>query len=240
MRFSTLVASVMATGAIAAPAYKVVTQYEYVTRVVTAGAEQPAPTYVWEQPAPVEHKRPHNKPKPVAAPQPTYVSAPVQEKEPAKQAEKPSTPTTGSDSDSDSGSSSGSLDSDQKKALDLHNEARKAVGNEPLEWDDSLVPGAQEWAEHIASLGNLVHSQGEDGENLYMGTSSTPLSDAVEAFLSEKDQYNGEAITGSNYMGFGHYTQCVWKSTTKVGMAVAKGSDGASYVVARYQKPGNM
>ncbi|EXL89788.1 hypothetical protein FOIG_16928 [Fusarium odoratissimum NRRL 54006] len=41
-------------------------------------------------------------------------------------------------------------------------------------------------------------------------------------------------------MSFGHYTQCVWKYTTKVGMGVSKDSSGTSWVVARYQKPGNM
>ncbi|KLO90746.1 plant PR-1 class pathogen related protein [Fusarium fujikuroi] len=141
---------------------------------------------------------------------------------------------------SDSGSGSSNLDADQQKALDLHNEARKAVGNEPLSWDDSLASGAQEWADHLAQLGSLQHSGGDDGENLYMGSGSNPYASAVEAFLSEKSQYNGEAISGSNYMSFGHYTQCVWKTTTKVGMAVAKDSSGASWVVARYQKPGNM
>ncbi|RGP76680.1 hypothetical protein FLONG3_5120 [Fusarium longipes] len=237
MHFSAFVATILATGAMAAPHYKVVTQYAYVTKVVTAGAEQAKPTFGWERPAPVEVKpttvRWVKKPRQtnIAAPQPTYVSAPVESDEP--EAEEPS-------DDSDSGSGSGSLTSDQQKAVDLHNEARKEVGNPPLEWDDSLVSGAQEWADHIASLGSLTHSQGKDGENLYMGTTDTPYADAIKAFLSEKSLYNGETISGSNYMGFGHYTQCIWKSTTKVGMAVAKGSDGASYVVARYQEPGNM
>ncbi|CAF3498031.1 unnamed protein product [Fusarium graminearum] len=240
MHFSAFLASVMATSAMASPHYKVVTEYAYVTKVVTAGAEQPKPTYVVEQPAPVEAKpttlRWVKKPRQshIPAPQPTYVPspAPVEDEEPeTKQPEK---------KEPDSGSSNGSLTADQQKAVDLHNEARKAVGNGPLEWDDSLVSGAQEWADHIASLGSLTHSQGKDGENLYMGTSSTPFADAIEAFLSEKSLYNGETISGSNYMSFGHYTQCVWKTTTKVGMAVAKGSDGASYVVARYQEPGNM
>jgi uncharacterized protein YkwD len=238
MHFSAFLASVMATSAMASPHYKVVTEYAYVTKVVTAGAEQPKPTYVFEKPAPVEVKpttlRWVKKPRQtnVQAPQPTYVSEPVEDEEPATEQPETEEPS--------SGSGSGSLTADQQKAVDLHNEARKAVGNGPLEWDDSLVSGAQEWADHIASLGSLTHSQGKDGENLYMGTTDTPFADAIEAFLSEKSLYNGETISGSNYMSFGHYTQCVWKSTTKVGMAVAKGNDGASYVVARYQEPGNM
>ncbi|KAG6990049.1 Zinc finger BED domain-containing protein RICESLEEPER 2 [Fusarium oxysporum f. sp. conglutinans] len=97
-----------------------------------------------------------------------------------------------------------------------------------------------EWADHLASKGLLQHSQGGDGENLYMGTTDSPYSAAVKAFLAEGSQYNGEAISGSNYMSFGHYTQCIWKYTTKVGMGVSKDSSGTSWVVARYQKPGNI
>jgi uncharacterized protein YkwD len=249
MHFSTIVMGLMASTAMAAPRaaphYEVVTEYAYVTKVVTAGSA-PQQTYVpQQQPAPVKEKTPSRQwwkqpkkeeqpKKEVAAPKPTYVA-----QEPEPEAEEPETKEPETEKPS-SGSGSSGLSADQQKALDLHNEARKEVGNDPLEWDDSLVSGAQEWADHIASLGSLTHSQGDDGENLYMGTSSTPYADAVEAFLSEKSQYNGEAISGSNYMGFGHYTQCVWKTTTKVAMAVSKGSDGASYVVARYQKPGNM
>ncbi|KAF4993189.1 hypothetical protein FGRMN_6674 [Fusarium graminum] len=225
----------MASAAIAAPhpnspRYEVVTKYTYVTKVVNA----PQQTNVAEQPSRHWWKQPK---KEAAAPQSTYVAQKPKTEKPKAE---PSKAEPSKAASSGSGSGSSSLTSDQQKAVDLHNEARKAVGNGPLEWDDSLVAGAQEWADHIASLGNLVHSQGADGENLYMGTTSTPMADAVEAFLSEKSLYKGEAISGSNYMGFGHYTQCVWKSTTKVAMAVSKGSDGASYVVARYQEPGNM
>jgi hypothetical protein len=34
--------------------------------------------------------------------------------------------------------------------------------------------------------------------------------------------------------------QAVWKSTTKVGMAVAKAADGTNWVVVRYSPPGNL
>lgn len=255
MHFSTIVMGLMASSAMAAPRphYEVVTEYTYVTKVVTAGSpeatypppQQAAP--VQQKAAPVQQKAPSRQwwkqpKKEVAAPKPTYVEVePTQvAQEPEPVAEEPETQQPEATKAPSTSTGSSGLSADQQKALDLHNEARKEVGNEPLEWDDSLVSGAQEWADHIASLGSLTHSQGDDGENLYMGTSSTPFADAVEAFLSEKSQYSGEAISGSNYMGFGHYTQCVWKTTTKVAMAVSKGSDGASYVVARYQKPGNM
>ncbi|KAL1593795.1 hypothetical protein SLS60_010527 [Paraconiothyrium brasiliense] len=138
-------------------------------------------------------------------------------------------------------SSSGSLTSDEQAALDAHNDARAEVGTADLTWDASLAADALAYAKTLASSGTFEHSGVSDqGENLYMqyGT-DTPLTNAVKGFLEEKSSYNGEAITSTNYMTFGHYTQCVWKDTTKVGMGSAAGSDGATYVVARYKAPGN-
>jgi hypothetical protein len=34
--------------------------------------------------------------------------------------------------------------------------------------------------------------------------------------------------------------QCMWKSTTKIGMAMATDSKGGVYVVGRYSPPGNL
>ncbi|EGU77160.1 hypothetical protein FOXB_12329, partial [Fusarium oxysporum f. sp. conglutinans Fo5176] len=129
------------------------------------------------------------------------------------------------------------LSTDQQEAVNLHNDARKAVGNGPLSWDDSLAAGAQQWANHLASIGFLQHPKGNHGENLYMGATDSPYSVSAKTFLAENSQYNGEAISASNYLHFGHYTQCVWKHTNKIGMAVSKDSHGVSWVVARYQKP---
>ncbi|WQF78519.1 Putative CAP domain-containing protein [Colletotrichum destructivum] len=138
-------------------------------------------------------------------------------------------------------SGSSGLTADQKAALDAHNAARTEVGVPALEWDDSLAAGAQEWATHLLSVGSLTHSQTADqGENLYMQSNTdSPYVNAANAWISEKSDYNGETISSSNYMGFGHYTQIVWKSTTKVGMALATNSQG-TYVVARYSPPGNF
>ncbi|KZL70697.1 SCP-like extracellular protein [Colletotrichum tofieldiae] len=137
-------------------------------------------------------------------------------------------------------SGSSSLTADQKAALDAHNAARTDVGVPALEWDDALAADAQEWATHLLSVGSLTHSQTDNqGENLYMQSNKdSPYVNAANAWISEKSDYNGETISSTNYMGFGHYTQIVWKSTTKVGMALATNSQG-TYVVARYSPPGN-
>ncbi|KAI0138801.1 SCP-like extracellular protein [Pestalotiopsis sp. NC0098] len=137
-------------------------------------------------------------------------------------------------------SGSGSLTTDEQNALDAHNSARSDVGTAALTWDSGLAAEAQTWAETIAAQGSLEHSSTSDeGENLYMGYDSTPYTSAVAAWVDEKSSYSGEAITSTNYMTFGHYTQVVWKDTTAVGMGSATGSDGATYVVARYAPAGN-
>ncbi|KAF6833619.1 pathogenesis-related protein [Colletotrichum musicola] len=137
--------------------------------------------------------------------------------------------------------SAAGLSSDQQKALDAHNSARSDVGVPALAWDATLAKNAQDWADHLVSVGSLTHSQTSgEGENLYMQSGGgSPNANAADAWLGEKSLYNGEAISATNYMGFGHYTQAVWKSTTKVGMAIATDSKGATYVVARYSPPGN-
>ncbi|KAK1998701.1 PR-1-like protein [Colletotrichum falcatum] len=167
-----------------------------------------------------------------SAPAPT--PAPVEE-DPAP-APTPAPATTTASSSGSSG-----LTADQKAAFDAHNEARSEVGVAPLEWDDGLAADAQEWATHLLSVGSLTHSQTDNqGENLYMQSNKdSPNANAANAWISEKSAYNGEAISSTNYMGFGHYTQIVWKSTTKVGLAVATNSQG-TYVVARYSPPGNF
>jgi uncharacterized protein YkwD len=134
------------------------------------------------------------------------------------------------------------LTEDEQNALDAHNSARSEVGAAPLVWDADLAAEAQAYAEELISVGSLVHSgTSGQGENLYGGSSdATPCVNAANMWIGEKSSYSGEVITESNYQGFGHYTQIVWGSTTHVGMGVATGPDGATYVVARYSPPGNM
>ena len=101
------------------------------------------------------------------------------------------------------------LTSDEQNALDAQNDARAAVGTADFSWDDSLAAEALAYAKTLASSGTFQHSgvSGE-GENLYMQSgSSTPLTNAVKSWVSEKSAYSGQAITSTNYMTFGHYSK---------------------------------
>lgn len=114
-----------------------------------------------------------------------------------------------------SSSSNSSLSTDAQKALDAHNAARSDVGTAALVWDDTLASNAQAYGETLVSQygssGTLEHSQVSDqGENLYWQGSSgddIPMTNAANMWIGEKSEYNGETITESNYMNFGHYSK---------------------------------
>ncbi|KAF5701060.1 Pathogenesis-related 1A [Fusarium mundagurra] len=239
MRSSRYIACLVAAGALAVPHkgnlqngnkhYQIVTKFEYVTHYIIGGANDTPQTTCVSQAQKLNFKKlPDVSVATAIYAHPTNVQ-PV--KSPKQDPNRHHV--------SSSGSSYG-LSTDQQEAIDLHNKARKSVGNGPISWDASLAVGAQQWANHMASIGFLQHSKGDYGENLYVGTTSSPYSVSTKAFLAENSQYNGEAISATNYLHFGHYTQCVWKETTKIGMAVSRDSSGVSWVVARYHKPGNM
>ena len=51
----------------------------------------------------------------------------------------------------------------------------------------------------------------------------------------------GEPAVGEKgFQGVGHYTQMVWRSTTRVGMATVRSKDGSYYTCARYSPAGNF
>ncbi|KAI2464284.1 glycoside hydrolase family 128 protein [Annulohypoxylon bovei var. microspora] len=137
------------------------------------------------------------------------------------------------------------LGGDQQKALDIHNNKRKAKGLKPLAWDNQLAKNAEDYAKHLAAIGKLEHSSGDQrpnqGENLaWSSSSNTPLAMGAKMWIDEEKNYHGEPIGQGNFGSYGHYTQCMWKSTTKLGMGSAKDAKGGVYVVGRYSPPGNI
>ncbi|KAI0434183.1 glycoside hydrolase family 128 protein [Xylaria sp. FL1042] len=142
-------------------------------------------------------------------------------------------------------SAAASLGPDIQNALEAHNHRRKAKGLNPLTWDHQLAQNAETYAKHLAKIGKLEHSSGDSrpnqGENLaWASVSNTPLAQAAHMWLAEEKNYHGEPIGQGDFGSYGHYTQCMWKSTTKVGMASAKDAKGGVYTVGRYSPPGNI
>ena len=138
------------------------------------------------------------------------------------------------------------------------NQERALVGVPPLTWDNTLAADAQTYADYLASTGKMEHpSQAwvdahptvPEGENLaYIAGvgvgASSPTSLAQGAFdfwFSEKANYHGQPTGSEGGVVIGHYTQMVWKSTTKIGCASATSGDGnAVKISCRFAPPGNI
>ncbi|WP_207497137.1 CAP family protein [Aridibaculum aurantiacum] len=136
------------------------------------------------------------------------------------------------------------------KILEHHNQARKEVGVQPLEWSTSMSSYAQEWANYLAATKgcDLIHRQraGEDGkkygENLFWGSSTRSYqpSDASNAWYSEKGSYVYDQLANNNWNTTGHYTQMIWKGSREIGVGVAYCAGGGLIVVANYYPAGNV
>ncbi len=131
-----------------------------------------------------------------------------------------------------------------------HNTYRAKHKSPNVTIDDTLNQSAQAWAQTIAAKGDLEHSTNRNnvGENIYWsgGDDSTNLgSAAVQDWYSEiKDyDYTKPVFSGDT----GHFTQVVWKGSTKVGCGAAPGPatiEGTKYdgfyVVCQYSPAGNV
>ncbi|WP_392531695.1 CAP family protein [Nostoc sp. C117] len=138
-------------------------------------------------------------------------------------------------------------------AVSKHNTYRATHHSPNITIDNSLNTGAQAWAEKIASSGNFEHSGTPNvGENIYASYSSETSIDpttlgngAVEDWYSEIKDYKYESPGFSSETG--HFTQVVWKGSTKLGCGAAQGTAtiqgtkyNAFYVVCQYSPAGNV
>ena len=115
---------------------------------------------------------------------------------------------------------------DKKKALKIHNDARKEVGTNPLVWSEKLEKQALFYAKILARKDEkrrMQHSQTKDGENLTYSYayeklkgkitpiySKTPLSDASAGWYDEKKDYKYSKIKRIRVgPPIRHYTQMV-------------------------------
>jgi pathogenesis-related protein 1 len=147
---------------------------------------------------------------------------------------------------------------DMLNVLDIHNRERALVNALPLTWSNSLAAEAQNWANHLATLGIVC---GRDGcqppaphgaanENIAVGyvypadIPRTSPAEYAQKWADEKVNYNAGQRTG---IGIGHYTAMVWKDTREVGCGFFAGAvpdeqgrgGGTDFLVCRYNPPGN-
>lgn len=122
-----------------------------------------------------------------------------------------------------------------KLILDIHNKYRAAHGAGPLSWDTLAYEYAQNNADSYDCSGILTHTHGQFGENLACGFKDGPS--AVTAWYDEGQTYNYQTANEYN-----HFTQVVWKGSTKMGCAIKDCSKNnwGHYVVCEYDPPGNV
>jgi pathogenesis-related protein 1 len=128
----------------------------------------------------------------------------------------------------------------------VHNQERKLLGIENLEWSSELQEEAELYAKYLAETNSFEHSKVKNqGENLYFEFNSESITDkpfqrASQAWLDEKEDYTYSKISNKRSSEItGHYTQMVWRKTTKIGIGSYVNSKGELYVVARYFPAGN-
>jgi len=136
--------------------------------------------------------------------------------------------------------------------LAAHNAVRQKVDVSPLVYSQSLAQSAQKWSDKLqANNCSPQHDTNTPyGENLYWssytGGSNSGLEDTpaivVNAWASEKADYNYSKNSCAPGKVCGHYTQIVWEDSTEVGCGVSicqKGKTQTEVWVCRYNPPGN-
>jgi hypothetical protein len=129
-----------------------------------------------------------------------------------------------------------------------HNQERAAWRVPPLTWDPALAAAADRYAVELARTERWGHSnraaRPDQGENLWMGTRGafTP-EQMVAGWLSERRLYRPgifpNVTRSRNWTDVGHYSQVIWRGTTRVGCAI-RSSRRDDYLVCRYSPAGNV
>ncbi|MGZ8286036.1 MAG: CAP domain-containing protein [Allosphingosinicella sp.] len=136
----------------------------------------------------------------------------------------------------------------ETRLLAVHNRERAAMGARPLAWDSGLAAAAAAYGPSLERLGKLAHSaqatRPGQGENLWMGTRDAyELEEMAGGWAAERSLFRPGIFpivsTSGNWSDVGHYTQMIWKGTSRVGCAVHK-SRKWDFLICRYSPQGNV
>ncbi|KAI4340096.1 hypothetical protein MLD38_024965 [Melastoma candidum] len=124
--------------------------------------------------------------------------------------------------------------------LDAHNVVRAKFGEPPLVWDRNLAKYARNWANGRVADCKMLHSGGPYGENIFWGSRNhwTAIQ-IVNMWVDEVQYYDPVNFSCQDGEICGHYTQVVWRDTSKVGCSRVTCNNGGMYAICVYDPPGN-
>jgi len=136
--------------------------------------------------------------------------------------------------------------------LDFHNQERACFGLPAMTWSKQLENQAKQYA-FKCQYKHSAHSSRQSppqGENLSAGSGFRwAINDLLNGWLEEQVDWRCAGNTCGSGKVCGHYTQMVWKDSTKLGCATVQChknspwpqySNGQwTYTVCRYNPPGN-
>ena len=135
----------------------------------------------------------------------------------------------------------------QSFAVRLHNKQRLQVGSTEVTHNVILAANAQLHAEKCAVNGKLSYAlTPTEGQNVFQlnGNFTGKASDeeiveqAVACWAAEEERYHAAGGGVEGIKSAPHFTQLVWKASTEIGIAVARGRNKV-YVICNYSPRGN-
>lgn len=149
---------------------------------------------------------------------------------------------------------------DQNQVIKSHNHFRQELSLPAIKWSKKLEQSSQNYANKLAKRGCVLQHSGikNIGENIYWASALTRTrttsdgvvtksktvqtingTQVVEAWGSEKSDYDYETNSCQQSKQCGHYTQMIWRMTTQIGCAKAVCDNSAQVWVCHYSPPGN-
>ncbi len=124
---------------------------------------------------------------------------------------------------------------DNMQWVNAHNTYRAAHNAPPVTCSDELARSAERWASACPS----GHSGGIYGENIAWATYDMTPKDVVKLWYDEISEYDFANPGFSHETG--HFTQVVWKATTRIGCAHVEGCGNWQHTwVCEYSPAGNI
>ncbi|KAL2333656.1 hypothetical protein Fmac_014869 [Flemingia macrophylla] len=131
-----------------------------------------------------------------------------------------------------------------REFLEAHNQARAAVGVQPLRWSESVANVTARLVRYQrikmgCQFANLTAGKYGANQLWARGTAVTPRV-AVEEWVKQKQFYNHTDNSCAPNHRCGVYTQVVWKKSLELGCAQATCvKEEASLTICFYNPPGN-